>query len=369
LLYETTACVIMKFILFTKTLWTETPRIRHQLARLLVKQGHEVIFFEKNSFLGQRHSHAENGIEFRRHPELLHHQLRPLRFLAEMNAKYEQAEIRRMLGDSANAVIVNFCYDYYFLRDIFLENVIISIINDDFIAAAKWFMKSEAGRVTAATARMSDHNLVVSYPLLHQMKQFTDNVSLFLPWARRQYSRPINDKGRDEMLYWGYINYRIDLDAVKYVLDAGIKINFVGPASRAKEVRNMLAHENAHYHGVAQLDSIEQVLASCACSIIPYDSRNPRVAAITMNNRAFHLLSYGLPLLYADLPGLINAPQDVIYACKTGQDYVRAYKMARERFVECQPSIASFLEGHGEEDRYRQLMGYIENARLSKELV
>ena len=34
-------------LIFSKTCWHETPRIRHQLARMFLKRGHEVVFFEK----------------------------------------------------------------------------------------------------------------------------------------------------------------------------------------------------------------------------------------------------------------------------------------------------------------------------------
>ncbi|MEO0579910.1 MAG: hypothetical protein AAFZ58_14575, partial [Pseudomonadota bacterium] len=37
----------MRFIFLTRTNWNEPPRIRHQLAELLVSEGHDVVFFQK----------------------------------------------------------------------------------------------------------------------------------------------------------------------------------------------------------------------------------------------------------------------------------------------------------------------------------
>ena len=35
------------FVLVTHTRWSEAPRIRHQVARLLVDAGHRVLFLER----------------------------------------------------------------------------------------------------------------------------------------------------------------------------------------------------------------------------------------------------------------------------------------------------------------------------------
>ena len=35
------------FVLFTNTQWTQAPRLRHQVARLLAHAGHRVTFFER----------------------------------------------------------------------------------------------------------------------------------------------------------------------------------------------------------------------------------------------------------------------------------------------------------------------------------
>lgn len=356
----------MKVVLFTKTLWNEPPRLRHQVAQMLARRGHEVTFFERNRFLGSIHHRSENEIQLLRHGELLHHQLRPFRILAKLNAAYEKVQIRRLVNADRQPVIINFCYDYYFLRDIFPDSVIVTIINDDFIDAAKWFMRGEVRRLLATTVGISDENLVVSNPLKDQLSEWCNRVSIFLPWARRPYVRPVGPGSRDEVLYWGYINDRVDWRVVRQILDEGVRINFVGPSSDSRTARSILAHRNATYHGVSDLERIPDVLASCACSIVPYKIGYRMVAATTISNRAFDLLSCGLPLLYCNLPGLLDAPADVIYVCKTASDYIQAYKLAKEGFAECQDSIKHFLQEHSEEQRYEQLIKSIQGATEAK---
>ena len=34
-------------VIFTKTLWNEPPRLRHQLSKMLSSYGHTITFFEK----------------------------------------------------------------------------------------------------------------------------------------------------------------------------------------------------------------------------------------------------------------------------------------------------------------------------------
>jgi len=57
------------------------------------------------------------------------------------------------------------------------------------------------------------------------------------------------------------------------------------------------------------------------CSILPYDSSNQGIQACTISNRALNLLSFGLPLAYADLKYLIKAPDTIIRKNITTNDY------------------------------------------------
>jgi hypothetical protein len=165
-------------------------------------------------------------------------------------------------------------------------------------------------------------------------------------------------------LYWGYINRRLDWAALRFLLDAGVRIYFVGPMTGGQEVHNLLQHPNASYYGIGDLDAFPQVLAQCACSILPYDLRLK--TDVTIGNRSFHLLSYGLPLLFAKMPGLIEAPDEVIHPCLTPSDYLKAYQLAKEQFYTSQDSIARFLNGHSEQNRYQQLMEHVERVRKTR---
>jgi hypothetical protein len=350
----------MDFYLFTKTVWNEPPRLRHQVAQLLAAAGHDVLFFQKPGYVRERATTLQPHLTAVRTRYLMHSQLRAARLLSRTNAAVEKREIRRIAPAPPRIGIVNFNYDYEFLRDLYPDAKIVTVTNDDFIDGARPFVRTETSRAMAATARMSDRNLVVSYPLLQQLRGFTDRVDLFLPWSRSGYNRPPAGRDRPDLLYWGYLNDRIDAKAVLHVLDAGVRVHFVGPITPSPKMSSFLEHPNATYRASATLPELQEIIDRCAASILPYDLAFKQVAAITINNRAFELLSYGLPLLYSDLPGLIDAPRRVIYRCASPRGFVDAAHDARDSFDAAQPEIAGFLESHTGEQRYEQLMGYFQ---------
>ncbi len=352
----------MRFIFLTKTEWSEPPRIRHQLAELLISEGHSVAFVQKSKFLASNEWSSDgSGLSLARHGHLLHHQFKFLSPARWLDKVFIKQKIRSLFAaTNHDDVIVNFNYDYYFLSSIFPKNPIIHIVNDDFPAAATRLNRRSATRLQALTAADACHSLCVSYPLADKIRMWTSDCSLFFPWARHRYSRPKSGQARAEALYWGYINERLDFDAVTGLLDAGTTINFFGHVSPSPRVSALLGHPNSVYHGISTLENIPEVLSRCCCAVLPLDATNPVVSCITINNRSFELLSFGLPLLYTKLPGLIEAPEHVIYRCETVADFVAAFANARENFNQVQDDIKTFLEEHYSEARYRQFIRVVE---------
>ena len=69
----------MRFIFLTKTKWSEPPRIRHQLARMLSNAGYEIIFFEKPiQFFGINYSDKINSDKINSDNNIIHHILQPV---------------------------------------------------------------------------------------------------------------------------------------------------------------------------------------------------------------------------------------------------------------------------------------------------
>ena len=474
--------VFKNIIIFSKTEWQEPPRLRHQLTRLLKKNGHNIIFFEKNSFRVQRGipfiyfqpaARLEEGIHFYSHPELLHHQLRPFRLLRKLNEYYELRYINKILNNNnkpqldkteiqqgkhltANIqhptsniqpdLIINFNYDYYFLKNIFPDTPIATIINDDFEVKAKLWMKRSARSQIRQTCMNSDIVLTVSYPLLKKMKKYNKNTYLFFPWAEHLYQKPqynkksstpsifsfpikeVNSKQlpvgklstvncqlstdrigcgpggdtREIVLYYGYINNKLDWKIITNLAQAKIKLRFIGPVAKnvRKQIQNLLNFKNFELLPPTDIQNID--FSDVCCSVIPYDlgcnttfmlqflknSFSPpppsvpplgrtmsgghrasiaggsgglglggtSIHSITVSNRIFNLLSYGIPIVNADLKYLIDAPQNVIRKCSSLEEYMEAINFFKNNFFSVQASIKNFLKGHYEANRYQFLI-------------
>ena len=73
----------------------------------------------------------------------------------------------------------------------------------------------------------------------------------------------------------------------------------------------MLSDEkNFEYFGFCKWEDLK--VNDVFSSILPYDPQIESVQACTISNRAFNLLSLGIPLVYADLKYIIESPQTVI---------------------------------------------------------
>src|SRR6185295_4049668 len=162
---------VTRFVFLTKTRWDEPPRIRHQLASLLAGAGHEVLFFQKPARVGREPVARFAGaarIVVAQHHELVHHKLRLMPAIHRLNASTVRGSLQLALRDSGfgtDAVVVNFNYDYWFLRSVFPGQRLITMINDDFVSTALFGFQWPLRWALERTCRDSDRVLTVSTPL------------------------------------------------------------------------------------------------------------------------------------------------------------------------------------------------------------
>jgi hypothetical protein len=206
-----------------------------------------------------------------------------------------------------------------------------------------------------------DETLTVSYPLQRQLLNFTDNVHLFFPWAGHKYKNHAIEKVKDTVLWWGYIRHNIDWDAIEYLLKNGIKVRMVGPIIRSNNIEvyinRLQEFDNFELKDSTSLENLN--FDDICCSLLSYRKDVEIKKGITVSNRAFNLLSNGIPLVYVNLPDLIKAPMQVITKCDSKDDYLNAVKYFQKNWKQSQSYIKEFLEGNYEEDRYEQLKKYI----------
>ena len=342
-------------LLITKTNWSEPPRLRHQVAKLLIDKGFKVLFIEKNTyksiFLKQR---KEDNIHFFSHSEFIHHQLRYLPVIQSINNYIEIKYLKKIEKTQPFDLIINFCYDYHFLKNLFPEKKVVTIINDDFEEQAKFGMKAQIKNQLKKTSKNSDTVLTVSYPLYDKLSSYNSNVKLFLPWSGQKYKKPTESKDRrNVVLYFGFVsrlNWTVVHDLIK---ENRYKFRFVGPTVRKSDkmkIIELTKFKNFEYISFASLNELD--VSDVFCSILPYNTNIKSVQACTVSNRAFNLLSLGIPLVYSNLTNIIEAPKSIIRTNCSLEDYNVTFNYFHENFHKIQNDIEMFLENHYQETRW-----------------
>jgi len=357
-----------KFILFSKSYWNETPRIRHQVANLLADNGHQIVFFEKPDLLIssslKKIGSTDNGtIDVRRTKQLIHHQLRIFSFLRWLNAKYEKISISKKIDfkRDLNSIIINFNYDYYFLRDIFRYNKIITIINDDFVAQSKINKGKHALQALEITCKNSDAVFVVSYPLARQVENWCD-PKILLPWSQSKYTKPTNNIKRKSILIWAHIDTRINFELI---IEVAIKkpelsIDIYGPISKKvlKEIHILKkSFDQIKFCGIAEL--LEINFKKYFCTILPYKMNDKPISAVTAANKTFQLLSMGLPIVTQGMPKFIE--NKAIFKTYNKKNFIKAIDTCFSEFNNLQTDIKDLVNQNQSKDRYNKIMSVINN--------
>lgn len=349
------------YIFFSKSNWAEAPRLRHQLAALLRGFGGRVKFFQKPSFVW-RHDVSEevavigDGFVLARTRQLIHHQLRVLPILSWFNALVEKRSIRARLGKhlSTDIVIINFNYDYYFLRDVFPKNIIITIINDDFVSQSRFFSGRHAKESLRQTCINSDAVLTVSYPLMRQLSAWC-RPELFFPWADVVYKAPLNSGVRNSVLLWAHIDGRVDFDLLRTAIAKRPEVFFylVGPLGTDVKGQVSLfdSSPNVVIMPSAELDDLS--LENFFAAIIPYKQNVGAIEAVTMSNKSLQLMSRGLPLITHGMPEFYEHPAIVKAVDVAG--FLLGLDHFRENFFTLQNHISNFVSQNQPRDRFEFL--------------
>ena len=357
----------MRFFFFTKTDWTEPPRLRHQLARLLVNAGHDVIFFQRPYYPWQRFGKEHSGqhhIKLSRYRQLLHHKLRLHPVLHKLNALFEKNQIFSLMREHCidrNDVIINYNYDYFYIKDIFSNNRLITIINDDFWSNAVGGYKRPLKWALKKTLWSSDAVLTVSLTLQNELSQFS-SVELFYPWTNTGYKSPDLASTKNTILFWGYINYKLDINFIsnlaKCLIDlcSDFKLLFVGPNQDSSLISEITRYENVRVLPSADLENID--LSDVFLGLIPYRSGVKDIDVITFPNKVLPLLSRGLPIAITGMPNFLSAP--FVFRLDQGQDSdIATLQFINRNFAQLQTSIRAFVDANDSDLRLKQFFSYL----------
>jgi hypothetical protein len=355
------------FVLFTNTQWTQAPRLRHQVARLLAQAGHRVTFFETPAHpwqaIDRQPREVEPRIRLVLSRQLLHHQLRIATPLRLLNERYVLAEIRRTLPpdvDPRRCTVINFRYEYGFVRGAFPGCPMHTIIHDNFEAQCRLPWRGHITRALADTCRASDRVFVVSTPLQRRLSSWCQ-PELFLPWSVERYRAPSMDmSGRRDVAFWGYVDTAVDLRMVRRLAAAlrergdGGRVLLIGPTEKAHRRRRIVEalsdEPNVDVQPRTDLDRLP--LDRLLGAILPYvDSESVR--SVTLANKTMQLLARGLPLLISSMPEFVRKP---FILRLDGEEPIDAVlDRCRDGFVGWQREIEAFVAENSPDSRLKQL--------------
>lgn len=348
-----------KFVLFSKSMWSEAPRLRHQITNMLRSHGHQVEFFQKPLFPHQMRSgkdlcRVDKTLRIHQTRQLLHAQLRLHPVLAYLNAALEKLSIAKSARNIVcdDDVIINFNYEYFFLRKLFPRNKIVTVINDDFIAQARFLKGAHMRWALAKTCQISDVVLTVSYPLMDQLSEWTTPI-LFLPWADSPYVAPNLEAERNAVFLWAHIDRRIDFELLSAAAKArpNYVFHIVGPVSAdVQHFLDRLIGESSNVINFPSKKLDELPLGIYFASIIPYKKNVKDIEAVTVSNKSFQLMSRGLPLVTHGMPHFFE--HDAIFKCMDLPSFLDGLDQARSSYVSLQPKVAELISSNTMESRY-----------------
>lgn len=361
----------MNILILTRSLWNEPPRLRHQVAELLINNGHHIYFSERPLFLLDMDKRNKNAVEVSnqltliRPYELIHHQLRVLPVIHYINSILmikslkKQLKVPQTINEKPLDLIINFNYDAFWLKKTFPSIPIYTIINDDFESLSRLPFNKHLSWALRKSCIFSDKVFAVSQPLVVRLSEWA-KTELFLPWSSIKYSEPESRKKRNVILFWGYINERLDIDSLikslPFLDEFGIRMRFIGPTSdqfgkKAKEL--LMSFSNVEWFPVCSFN--ELITDDCFAAIIPYRINSPGVKAIQLSNKALQLLSLGLPIIISSMPNFHKATFIKKYDNEENLLHQVAYALSKI-FYSLQPEIAQFVSDNQPESRLKQLI-------------
>lgn len=321
------------YVFFSKTKWSEEPRLRHQLAKLVsLDASSRIIFFEKpcsianllsrkNNYHKNNKANEEGNIFITKYLSLFHHKISfgPLRIINEwIKIRGIKKQIIKH-NIKPDCIVFNFNYEYSFLKKIFKKNKIISVINDLHWGTANRFLKLYMESAYIKTAKKSDVILTVSEPLKNELLRLSVNeINILYPWGEEEFNtltqKKPNEGSRNlTLLYWGFVSERVDFEYLSELYFEARNLNwtlnyfFIGPdVFKSNKYKNfIMSYEHFTFLSPMTLDSAIQA-SGANISIIPYRIGNPEDLVTTFPNKLPRLVRACLPVFVSGMPDIIK---------------------------------------------------------------
>ena len=256
-------------VIVTSSRWDEPPRIRHQLARQFARFCRVVYVQTPSNWrtkLETTIERVERNIDWVRlgNPQQLPRRL-PL-YIGILKRRLNNAMIREL--DSAiedvppsRRIVVNFEYSFDELFDRDWSALGIYVCNDDYaFFASGWFGRLRVRLAERVTARKARVCYSVSGELRDRLLQSNPDSRVLLPGHDLDLARPypaIRREGPIRVGFMGYLDARLDYQALERVAEAGMKVHLIGPVATASNAFvRFIAKQKRHLDSAATRERV-----------------------------------------------------------------------------------------------------------------
>jgi glycosyltransferase involved in cell wall biosynthesis len=237
-----------------------------------------------------------------------------------------------------HAILVNFQFDLPEIMESSRFVTKLYLCNDDFQSGHRWWTRAMHQRAEAAVIAAADACLAVSPPLLEMLRKSAARAELFLPGHEfapgvrkplRKRERPIR------VCYMGFVNARLRVDwLADLARQPQIELTLVGPIEEPQHSAELLAVRTVRHIGALTGEELQAELQAADVLVMPYDTRQAAVRAISAPNKLFQYLACGRPVVCSDLPSLMQLPHGFLYVAANSAQFAAAVNAAFDEDTE-----------------------------------
>lgn len=308
----------MKYLVNTiTTSWNEPPRARHQVALSLARKGEAVVFVARNEKGRPKIelSDVKSNLTLITPYYPVDYRIRyRLPLLNESYQHWLFKRLSKLVGNEKNIRVINFDFSATQIFKYF-SNVIYYCSDDPLMhVTPDRFMTPYFNICEKIIMRKASFIVVVSNYLM-KSKKSNETHLIYLGADGYCFSNVPNTKSQKIVLnFLGNIDdSRLQIDWVRAIAEEFPlwQIDLVGPVS--KNVHSGLSCiKNVKFQGIKQGYELVDMISKCSVGIIPFRN-NRRMRTCSANNKYWQYLAMGKPVVYRNLPYLLDVPEHLMY--------------------------------------------------------
>ncbi len=161
----------------------------------------------------------------------------------------------------------------------------------------------------------------------HEFRRLPDNLGI---GSANQESPGKSEDGITHVCFMGFIHYRLRDDMLLEILrQRDMVLHMIGPVSPVYDISVFAGFTNVIWHGVVVGEALPILLRSMDVLIIPYDTSIPEVSVLTSTSKIFQYIASEKPVVTAKLPFFLKLPPEVLTAAAGPQEFVTKVRDAR----------------------------------------